>query len=121
MFEKIVLRRSEDGLPPTVGDLAEALLFYRHVHLMLDRDSLRSLASSIGMDRLIDLLRSKTVSAVYCRDMLCTYTQKDGALEHHHFAGMQIVGKDGHMGRARPYSVREEIEDCIKATMKNPS
>lgn len=44
MFEKIVLRRSEDGLSPTVGDLAEALLFYRHVHLMLDRGSLGSLA-----------------------------------------------------------------------------
>ena len=36
MFEKIVLHRSDQGNSITAGELAEALLYYQNVHLILD-------------------------------------------------------------------------------------
>lgn len=37
MFEKMVLRRGEDGNAPTLGEIAEGLLFHQRLHLVLDR------------------------------------------------------------------------------------
>ena len=41
MFEKIILRRSDKGPGLTAGELAEALLFYQNVHIVLDFSSLK--------------------------------------------------------------------------------
>ena len=50
MFEKIVLKRSIDGPPISLGELAEALLFYQNVHLVLDHSTLSHLIESIRME-----------------------------------------------------------------------
>lgn len=92
MFEKIVLRRSEKGPPPTVGEIAEALLFYQNVHLVLDHSTLSTLIASIGMPRLLDLIARPNVSAVYCEESLGTYTNRVGVIEHHSFVAFTFSG-----------------------------
>ena len=93
MFEKMVLLRSEDGGGETLGEIAEGLLFYQQVHLILDRSTVINLVAKIGMDQLLNLLSRPGMSAVYCREMLGTMVQQVGALTHHSFVGMEIRGQ----------------------------
>lgn len=92
MFEKFVLRKSPDGPALTAGDLAEALLFYQNVHVVLDYGSLLGIARAIGMDRLFDLLNRPGVSAVYCEETLATRTHRSGLLDKHEFVAITVVG-----------------------------
>ncbi|MGZ8217696.1 hypothetical protein [Methylomagnum sp.] len=92
MFEKIVLRRSENGAGLTAGELAEALLFYQNVHLVLDYGSLSGLVSQIGMPTLVSLLTRPNVSAVYCKNLLAVHTEKQLNTEIHRFVAFSIAG-----------------------------
>lgn len=92
MFEKIVLRRSDAGPALTVGELAEALLFYQNVHIVLDYPSLGGLISQIGMPTLLSLLSRPNVSAVYCEEILCTHTENVGAMKSHSFVAATLTG-----------------------------
>jgi hypothetical protein len=40
MFKHVGKRRAETGSPVTVGRIAEAILYYRKVHLVMDRGTL---------------------------------------------------------------------------------
>ena len=92
MFEKIVLRRSEKGPALTIGELAEALLFYQNVHLVLDYSTLNEFIRRIGMPQLLVLLARPNVSAVYCEETLGTRTERVGVIEHHSFVAFTFVG-----------------------------
>ena len=91
MFEKIVLRRSELGHELSLGELAEALLFYQNVHIILDRGTLITLSKSIGFNGLISLLSRPNVSAVYIEEQLGTYTTH-AAVQHHSFQSFYLSG-----------------------------
>ncbi len=52
MFEHIVLRRAEGGLPVSAGQIAEALLYYQKVHVFIDRETLFYLIRQIGIPSL---------------------------------------------------------------------
>jgi hypothetical protein len=112
MFEKVVLRRSEDGDLPTLGDVAEALLFYQRVHLVLDRASVFNFSKAIGIDGLLKLLRRDGVSAVYCRDQLATKTQQIGAMHHHDFITLELAGKE--RDGEKKYTARDALEQTIR-------
>lgn len=92
MFEKIILRSSDSGQPITLGELAEALFFYQNVHVILDYSSLTRFVTSIGMQKLLQLLSRKNVSAVYCEDTLATQTQQHGMIEVHSLASIMVCG-----------------------------
>jgi len=92
MFEKIVLRRSDKGPALSIGELAEALLFYQNVHLVLDHASLNNLISKIGMPTLLSLLSRPSVSAVYCEEMLATRTESRGSVLSHSFVAFTYMG-----------------------------
>ena len=79
MFEKTVLRRSEGGLALSAGQLAEALLFYQNVHLVIDRGTFASLLSTIGIGRLMSLLQRPGFTAVYCEEEVFVSTESVGA------------------------------------------
>lgn len=83
MFEKIVLKRSPSGSSISAGELAEALIFYRNVHLILDYSSLRDLVQSIRMEGVLNLLRRENVTAVYCDDAPVVMTEAVGAIQYH--------------------------------------
>ena len=68
MFEKVVLRRSQNGLGLSLGEVAQALLFYQNVHLVLDMQSLSDLSRSLGTGELLALVERKRLTAVYAED-----------------------------------------------------
>lgn len=92
MFEHIVIRRAQDGLPISAGQIAEALLYYQKVHLVIDRGILFRLILQIGTGRTITLLRRAEVSAVYCEEMLGTHTQSVGVTQYHKYAAFTLAG-----------------------------
>lgn len=65
MFEKIVLRRSIHGPALTAGELAEGLLYYQNVHIIVDYGTLAGLASQLDIPILLGLLARRGVSATY--------------------------------------------------------
>lgn len=99
MFDRIVLRRSENGPTLSAGELAEALLFYRNVHLILDHASLSSLAKQIGMPTILALLARPNITAVYCESTLgvrtntTRYNQQEHDLVEFKLAGSDTYGK----------------------------
>jgi 6-pyruvoyl-tetrahydropterin synthase len=92
MFDSIVLRRSESGQTVSAGQIAEALLYYQKVHLVLDRGALGSLVKQIGTDWTLTLLRRPDVSAVYCEEMLGTQTESVGAFQIHRCVAFTLTG-----------------------------
>lgn len=92
MFEKVVLRRSDTGVAITIGELAEAILFYQNVHIVLDYGSLVGLVSKIGMPDLLSLLSRPNVSAVYCEESLGTKTETQGVNSTHKFIAYMLSG-----------------------------
>lgn len=98
MFEKIVLRRSDEGPALSAGELAEALLFYQNVHLVLDYGSLSGLINQIGMPALVSLLTRPNVSAVYCENSLGTRTETKNSVATYDFIAFSFAG-DQEVGR----------------------
>ena len=96
MFEKIVLRRSENSQSISIGELCEALLFYQNVHLILDFTSLIDLGKSIGLPQLLSLLNRPNITAVYCEQSLGTQTTNIGVNQVHSFVGFSISGNEQH-------------------------
>jgi len=94
MFEKIVLRRSTNGPAISIGELAEAILFYQNVHLILDHGSLCELVEKIRMEGILNLLSRKNITAVYCEETLGISTTKIGAFEYHKPVGFWISGSE---------------------------
>lgn len=92
MFEKVVLRRSDAGSAITIGELAEAILFYQNVHIVLDYGSLVGLISKIGMPDLLSLLTRPNISAVYCEESLATRTERQGDSSTHEFITYMLSG-----------------------------
>lgn len=92
MFEHVVLRQSEGGQPISAGQVAEALLYYQRVHLVMDRGTLLRLLKQIGVDRLLALVARADLSAVYCEEMLATHTDSAGAFQMHSFVAFTLGG-----------------------------
>jgi hypothetical protein len=70
MFESICIRHNLDtGSPLDLGFLAEALLYYRRVHICGDRTTLTFLARTLGPDVLLELLESDHMSLDYWENM----------------------------------------------------
>src|SRR5579862_2034433 len=92
MFEKIILRRSEGGPALTLGEIAEALLFYQNVHLVLDYGTLLALVESLGMGGLLSLLARDNVTAVYTEEMLATKTEANILEDLHTLVAFMVSG-----------------------------
>jgi len=68
MFESICIRRQrpfDDSHPLDIGFLAEALLFYQHVHLIADESMLSQLVSECGPSTLVELLKEHFLTISY--------------------------------------------------------
>lgn len=92
MFEHVVLRRAEGGQAVSAGQIAEALLYYQHVHLVIDRGTLLGLLKQIGTGLVLSLLQRSDFSAVYCEEVLGTKTDSVGAFQIHGFVAITISG-----------------------------
>lgn len=87
MFESICIRHNRDtGSPLDLGFLAEALLYYRRVHICGDRTTLTFLARTLGPDVLLELLQSSRMSLDYWENIAVVMTRTDsGYYERHRF------------------------------------
>jgi len=92
MFEHVVLRKSEGGSPVTAGQIAESLLYYQKVHVVIDRGTLSQLLKQIGIDRLKVLLKRPELSAVYCEEHLGTQTKSVGVTQFHDYLAFSVSG-----------------------------
>ena len=95
MFEKIVLRRSESGAAISAGQIAEALLFYQNVHLVIDMGSFGQLVRQLGPGTLVSLLQRSDCTAVYCEETLGTHSQSVGPMQTHSFIAFKLTGHEG--------------------------
>lgn len=111
MFESIVIRRHSTKAESSidVGLLAETLLFYEHVHILLDGAGLRSLLRSIGADNLLGLLSQRRVRASFLADNLGTRTDTVNNVSLHNYAAFRVVAHpDG-----RPFKRKEWIRQAF--------
>jgi len=95
VFEKIVLRRSESGAAISAGQIAEALLFYQNVHLVIDMGSFGQLVRQLGPGTLISLLQRSDCTAVYCEETLGTQSHPVGPMQAHSFVAFTLTGHEG--------------------------
>lgn len=95
MFESMVLRNSEDGRIPTAGVIAEALLFYQKLHLVLDNGSFIGLINQLGPRLFLRLLERPGVNTVYCEDMQATITNSVSEQKTYQFTGFRMTGHEG--------------------------
>ncbi|MCH9050894.1 MAG: hypothetical protein IIA72_07420 [Proteobacteria bacterium] len=94
MFENIVLRRSpEQSSPIDPGLLAEALLFYQNVHIILDYASLNSLIKNIGIESLFTIIENDWAKATYFMNSLGTHTHTHG-VQVHEFGTFELIGSE---------------------------
>jgi hypothetical protein len=91
MFELTTLRASESGGPVTAGQIAEALLYYQRVHVVLDTKSIVNLVKQLGMQWTLVLLRTEGVSAVYCEEMLAVRTIRHGPQDVFDFVSVTLA------------------------------
>ena len=68
MFDFVVFRRTDLDFIDA-GLLAETLLFYQKVHIVLDQGSLQELTKIIGLEQLVDLLDRPNITASFQRNM----------------------------------------------------
>lgn len=99
MFERVVLRRSLDGPAITVGEIAEALLFYQNVHIVLDYSSLVGLIKSIGMLNVLKLLSMPDVKGTYIEEITGTHTEQTSSGPEYSLVAFSITGHQdvGHL------------------------
>ena len=117
MFEHIVLRRANDDLPVSAGQVAEALLYYRKLHLFIDRATLFNLIKQIGPDLILVVLRRPEVTAVYCEELLGTRTDSIGVSQRHDFVSMRLAG-DKDVGELKDPKARLQHE-LVRQGMKS--
>jgi hypothetical protein len=122
MFEYVVLRRAEGGLPISAGMIAEALLFYQRVHLVIDRPTLLQLQRQIGISQINALLRRPDFSAVYTEEMLATMTNSVGPLKVHDFGAIRFAGDQagGQLKTSHDRLRFELVRAGVKATLIKP-
>jgi len=94
MFEKVILRRSEEGGAISAGQIAEALLFYQNVHLVIDLGSFGNLVRQMGAATLLSILQRQDCTAVYCEETLATNSQPIAGTQVHQFISMTLAGND---------------------------
>jgi len=94
MFERIVLRTSERGSPISFGEIAEALIFYERVHLVLDMASITSLLKSVGAENFFRLIEHQRVSSVYIDQTLGTLTQQGPFIVAHSYVAFSLQGRE---------------------------
>lgn len=94
MFEKVIVRSSENGAAITAGELAEALLYFQNVHIILDYGSVLGLVRQMGMSTLLAILNRPSVSAIYTEQMLTLYPEFINYKQYYSFNAIQFCGSD---------------------------
>lgn len=101
MFEKIVLRRSENGETITLGEVAQAMLFYKNVHLILDRTTVLYFVKALGAKAVLSLLSRHGVTAIYIEEELSVHNISL-IYNHFDFSAITVMGDQSGVSLKRP-------------------
>ncbi|EUM28828.1 hypothetical protein [Enterobacter sp. BIDMC 26] len=98
MFDSIVLNRSIDGPTLTIGEIAEALIFYQNVHIVIDTSTLLGLIREIGNHNVIKLLSLPDIKTTFIEEFVGvyagdSYNGREYALISAYFSGNEIEGE----------------------------
>jgi hypothetical protein len=116
VFDQIVLRHSKSGPGLTLGEIAEALLFYRRVHIVLDPLSLKPLIDGLGPSGLLELLDRDGVSSVYSEDMAITQNYPITATYQLHSFGTATISSAVNETRVRR-TPRDRLRGLLESRM----
>jgi hypothetical protein len=109
MFDLVLLRRT--GTEPTevldIGLLAETLLFYQKVHVILDPNNLEYLLRTVSQDTLLSILSRPGVSCTFKKSMGAVHIQESGRIRYYNFLEVGF-------GNSRVFSNREYIEKAVE-------
>jgi hypothetical protein len=92
-----------------IGLLAETLLFYNDVLLLLDRGSLHLMMDVLDQDTILRLLSEFGLKLSYHREAFGAITKTTNGLSVHNFSDFKFGGSKG----KKIHSVHEEIEEVI--------
>jgi hypothetical protein len=123
VFEKVVVRGAVNGQGLSLGELAEALLLYQNVHVLLDQQSLHSLGQTLGIEELIALLRRRRFTATYAENILAASNETGpGGFQHHSFVTPKITGRMQEVGKpgVTLKSRRERLAYTLERIGKSP-
>jgi len=106
VFNQVTIHRGLTANKFDIGLLAETLLFYSDVLLLLDRGSLLLMMDVLDQDTILRLLNEFGLKLSYHREGFGAITT---GLSVHNFASFKAGGQKG----KKIHSVHEEIEDVI--------
>jgi hypothetical protein len=96
VFKRILVHRpAKTNQRVDLGLVAETLLFYQHMDLIIDYGSLQGFVADVGMDSLVTLLERPEVTMTFMSNAAGVHSQRKGLLEHHGFRLMQLARPSG--------------------------
>jgi hypothetical protein len=114
MFERAVFRRSDrkPGSSFDIGQLAEMLLFYGHVDLLLDTGSFQQLLSIVGPEATIRLMKLPKVTPVLVTDRLGVMTTNAG-FDFHKIISVSLSGSKKNTIKSKEDHIRHIFRQAI--------
>jgi hypothetical protein len=110
VFNQVTIHRGLTANHFDIGVLAETLLFYTDVLLLLDRGSLQLMLDALDQDTILRLLNEFGLKLSYHREGFATITNTTNGLSVHNLTDFKAGGQKG--GK-KIRSVHEEIENVI--------
>jgi hypothetical protein len=119
MFERVVLRRSSRGPAISAGELAEALLFYQKVHLIVDFGSFGGLVRSVGAGNILSLIKEGMLSVTYMDETLCTMADSNALGSTYSLEAMTFLGNNQKYSRKNAMQTQLLRSGMSKSASKN--
>ena len=114
LFESALVRRHNVGSNPIdAGMLAETLLFYNSVHIVLDGGLLYELILSIGANNLIELLEEKNLMASYSRTFTGVMKNTTNYVNTYSFAAVRMHAKANKKKILTTDEISESVERAL--------
>ncbi len=113
MFDKVTIHRGTSKEKFNLGLLAELMLFYQDVSLILDRGSLTLLLNTLSPDTILRLTREHGVKFSYHREMFGLLTNTINGIPANNFGAFTFGGS----AKKKVVSVNQEIEETVRRVL----
>lgn len=120
MFESALVRKSANVGAVDAGLLAETLVFYQNIHVLLDPSTLVALLQVIGADNFRRLIDDQYMKVSYFENFLGTMTDRSGGVPEYSFE-MFTSAPGAESGRPRKLSKSEQIAHYLQRSMGKSS
>src|ERR1035437_4137070 len=110
MFESICLGRPGQFATAGLGLLAECLLYYRQVHLVVDHQGFKSLVRVCGPDTLLGLISDGHLDLIYQENRLGVASRTVAGLDQHGFVAFE----------APKYAAQNYVPAVLEELLRKP-